>query len=263
MSKAADSAAFIRKATFALVALFLVGVGHRCSSGRLSFSNAVSEPKRDQEFPARFAASNAVPPPLEGCDDAVGGIESITIAGKRYWFGFAYSVDLVVSPLIDDPRVMAQFGSDHMLQRDGAHPPDYWQRQVSAAVEVSELSSDPGDRDFTGSEARSALQEIEDARNERRPAKVLLPYHLTYLLHATTASASAAEPQACSSDAGQAIRRLDNYEDCLSAALKIVSGAASPPANTDYDDALEVVSEYLQYYRRTVPENWRSLLLAP
>src|SRR6187401_3292868 len=95
------------------------------------------EPIR-REFPARHVPRDQVPRPLPRAEDAVGGIESITIDGKRYWFGFSFSADAVLSPLIDDPKVMAQFASDYMLQRDTedaerreiACPPEYWDKLV-------------------------------------------------------------------------------------------------------------------------------------
>jgi hypothetical protein len=111
-----------------------------------------------------------VPKPLAGSEDAVGGIESITIAGKRYWFGFSFSADAVLSPLIDDRKVMAQFGSDHMLQTDGAHPPEYWDELVGKAVNLSELSSEAGSRTFSGTEVREALEAIAEARRTKSTA---------------------------------------------------------------------------------------------
>lgn len=48
----------------------------------------------------------------------VGGIESMMVDGRRWFFGFDYSMDMAVSPLIDDPARMAEFASEHMLQTD-------------------------------------------------------------------------------------------------------------------------------------------------
>jgi hypothetical protein len=222
---------------------------------------AIKTPERDEEFPNRFVPKSAVPKPLDGAVDEVGGIESITIGGKRYWFGYSYEADMVLSPLIDDRRVMAQFGSDFMLQRDGAHPPEYWDELVASAVNLSELASDPGERDFTGVEIRDALREVEAARREKRPAKDLkLSTYLAELLDETNAVRTEL-PGACATDAGVAIRRLDKHDDCLRAALKVVSGKTAPPGEATLDDAFEIVSDQIASWRETVPENWRSLLL--
>ncbi|MFI6578372.1 hypothetical protein ACIBFB_21495 [Nocardiopsis sp. NPDC050513] len=80
--------------------------------------------------------------PLPGRDGHVGGIESMTIDGRRYYFGFDYKGDMVVSPLIDDPDAMAAFASEHMLLTDGAHDAAYWRDLVDDAVRESGLCYD-------------------------------------------------------------------------------------------------------------------------
>ena len=66
-----------------------------------------------------------IPAPIPDRLDEVGGIESMTVDGHRCYFGFCYSMDIAVSPLIDDPEVMAAFASQHMVQRDGAHDVEF------------------------------------------------------------------------------------------------------------------------------------------
>lgn len=225
--------------------------------------SVVAGPKRDKEFPQRFVPRVAVPRPYEGGQDAVGGIESIVVAGKRYWFGFSYKADAVLSPLIGDERVMAQFGSDYLLQTDGAHPPEFWLDLVQKAVQLSDLTGDDAAaRLFTGFEVRDALREVEAARREGRPAKgVELPGHLTYLFHAATEAIEEVGPFPCAGKWEQAYKQLDNYGNCRDGALKVIDGTVAPPTGTDYDDALEVMSQYAGYWRRNVPENWRTILL--
>lgn len=224
---------------------------------------SAAEPRRDKEFPQRFVPQVAVPRPYEGCQDAVAGIESIVVAGTRYWFAFSHRADAVLSPLISNQRIMAQFGSDYLLQTDGAHPPEYWLSLVEKAVPRSDLTdSDEASRTFTGFEVRDALREVEAARHEQRPAKnVALPYHLTYLFHAATEVVEEVGPFPCAGDWEQAYKQLDRYGNCREGAMRVVSGQVAPPAGTDYDDALEVISQYAGYWRRNVPENWRTILL--
>jgi hypothetical protein len=223
-----------------------------------------AEPKRDKEFPQRFVPRVAVPRPYDGGQDAVAGIESIVVAGTRYWFAFSHRADAVLSPLISDERIMAQFGSDYLLQTDGAHPPEYWLALVERAVRVSELTdNDSAARAFTGFEVRDALREVEAARLEERTARnVALPHHLTYLLHAATETVEEVGPFPCAGDWEQPYKQLDNYGNCRDGAMRVVSGQVAPPAGTDYDDALEVISQYAGYWRRNVPENWRTILLS-
>jgi hypothetical protein len=252
----------VRRTIAALFGISLVATLYRVARprpGQISWDSV--EPTRDEEFPSRFVPREKVPKPLEGWEDAVGGIESITIAGKRYWFGFCHGADAVISPLIDDRGVMAQFGSDYLLQTDGAHPPEYWDELVGKAVNLSDLSIEEGNRDFSGSEARDALEQIAEARRTKSPARGLrFPYHLSYLLDATTKGKST-PPYPCMDEKYASIKQLNQSQDCLSGALKVASGSTTPPFGTEYDDALEIISEHIAYWRRSVPENWRSLLL--
>jgi hypothetical protein len=81
----------------------------------------------------------------EGC---VGGIESMMVDGRRWFFGFDYRMDTVVSPLIDDPARMAEFASAYMLQTDGAHDVAYWRELVDSSVEVSDIVSEDEHRSY-------------------------------------------------------------------------------------------------------------------
>ena len=56
----------------------------------------------------------------------MGGVESIVIEDTRYFFGFSYSEDAVLSPLIDDKQVMAEFAAAYMKQRDGVAHDALW-----------------------------------------------------------------------------------------------------------------------------------------
>lgn len=104
--------------------------------------------------------------PLADRDGHIGGIESLVLDGRRYFFGFDYSSDLVVSPLIGDADAMAAFASVHMRQRTGEHDAEYWSALVAGSVDESALTA--GSREFTS----TALP---------RPRS-----HLLYLLGAAT-----------------------------------------------------------------------------
>jgi hypothetical protein len=80
--------------------------------------------------------------PITGRVGHVGGIESITVDGRRWYFGFDFRSDLVVSPLIDDSALMAAFAAQHMRQVDGPHDADYWSELVEMSVNESELADD-------------------------------------------------------------------------------------------------------------------------
>jgi len=199
--------------------------------------------------------------PWFGAEGAIGGIESITIGGKRYWFGFSYQADAVLSPLLDEQRAMAHFASEHMRQRDGAHPPSYWEPLVAAAVEESELSAEPGSRDFSGREVREVLELVAEARRQGGPVGVAeLPQHLTYLMGAA-ATGEDAWFDGAEGPVKRAFESLIANESCLTGALSVMSGKHPPPSGVTFTDALEVVAAQLAHWRHTTPENWRSLLL--
>ncbi|MFD7412648.1 hypothetical protein [Kitasatospora purpeofusca] len=112
-------------------------------------------------------------PPLPDRIGHVGGVESLTLDGRRYYFGFDFTSDLVVSPLIDDPRAMAAFASAYMRQRTGSHDAAHWDDLVALAVEGTALTGDDADRAVVSADLRGGL-----------PAS---GSHLLYLLGAATA----------------------------------------------------------------------------
>lgn len=111
-----------------------------------------------------------IPAPIPDRIGEVGGIESMTVDGRRWYFGFCFDMDIVVSPLIDDPDVMAAFASKHMVQNDGAHDAMYWRELVDASIKESYLVREDSDRTFDSASL---------AANRFTPS-----YHLTYLLGA-------------------------------------------------------------------------------
>ena len=64
--------------------------------------------------------------PLPGRVGPVGGAESVEVDQVRWYFGFDYGSDLVLSPLAGGRRAMAGFAAEHMRQVDGAHAPANW-----------------------------------------------------------------------------------------------------------------------------------------
>ncbi|MEE1770113.1 hypothetical protein PUR34_18665 [Streptomyces sp. JV185] len=88
-------------------------------------------------------------PGLTGRIGVVGGIESLVLDGRRLWFGFDFTSDQVLSPLIDDAGAMARYAAQHMRQRTGAHDESYWAHLVQAAVENSDLVRYDEQRTFT------------------------------------------------------------------------------------------------------------------
>lgn len=111
---------------------------------------------------------------LPGRTGAVGGIESLVLDGRRLWFGFDFSSDQVLSPLIDDAGAMARFAARHMRQRTGVHDEPYWAELVRTSVDGSDLVWGDEQRTFT-----TEALETGDAGAAHG--------HLLYLLDAATA----------------------------------------------------------------------------
>ncbi|WP_051756007.1 hypothetical protein [Kitasatospora purpeofusca] len=183
-------------------------------------------------------------PPLPDRIGHVGGVESLTLDGRRYYFGFDYSSDLVVSPLIDDPKAMAAFASEYMRQRTGRHDAAYWADLVALAVDGTALTGDDADRVVASADLRGGLPESGG--------------HLLYLLGAATGWEDWFEE---APEVRRAYERLGFDEDdpefvdhCLDAVRE--RGRQARP------DEWTVVHFHLTAAVRHLPGNWH-LLFAP
>ncbi len=127
----------------------------------------------------------AVPPPLAGRNGHVGAIEAIAIDGTMYFFGFDFRSDLVLSPLIESPALMARFASRHMVQRDGTHNEAYWRELVGMAKQTSELCNDDDGRRFNSRMLAATLARLAVVRGTGTPDPGFrIEHHLRYLLGA-------------------------------------------------------------------------------
>ncbi|MFE5842718.1 hypothetical protein ACFQ7N_13850 [Streptomyces niveus] len=69
---------------------------------------------------------------LPGRTGVIGGIESLVLDGRRLFFGFDFTSDQVLSPLIGDAGAMARYAARHLRQRTGVHDESYWAELVRA-----------------------------------------------------------------------------------------------------------------------------------
>ncbi|MGJ7606503.1 hypothetical protein ACSFA7_19330 [Variovorax sp. LT1R20] len=127
----------------------------------------------------------AVPTPLAERKGHVGAIEAVTLDGTMYFFGFDFSSDLVLSPLIADIDIAARFASQHMTQRDGTHDEAYWRELAGYAVEGSELATKEESRTFSTEALAAAIASLARVRREGTVEPgFAIEYHLRYLLGA-------------------------------------------------------------------------------
>ncbi|MEH1123131.1 hypothetical protein [Micromonospora sp. CPCC 206061] len=184
--------------------------------------------------------------PIEDREGHVGGIESMMVDGRRWFFGFDYSMDTAVSPLIDDPGRMAAFASEYMLQTDGAHDAAYWRELVDSSVEESGLVGEDEDRTFD---------------SETLAAQRLSPSsHLMYLMGAATAWDDSFfeddEIQAALTAIG--VRDRDRDWDCLE---QCIAAAQSDGAEVRASGTL-LMTRYQRFVFSNLPANWPEVFAA-
>lgn len=202
------------------------------------------------------------PPPIADRTGSVAGIESLTIDGRRYFFGFDYRSDLVVSPLIADAALMAAFASRWMEQADGPQDADYWRELADASVAESELTGDDEDREFSSQEMRRIAAQLAAARraNARQP-DLQIGKHALYLLGAASGWPDEALEEAA---VAAALERLaldpgDLQWDVVDESIAMLNGEEDLPAAASYADAAAVVESYLRTTVNGAPANWREL----
>lgn len=177
------------------------------------------------------------PEPLPGRVGHVAGIESLVLDGRRLWFGFDYQSDMVVSPLIEDPQVMAAFASAYLRQTDGEHDAAYWAELVDAAVTLSGLVPEDVHREFETARLRAELPE---------PGS-----HLLYLFDAV---AGWDESRSLPAEVREAYERLgfdeDDVNDCVDHCLEAIRGGGAGA------DECTVVCFHLSAAVPAFPGNW-------
>ncbi|WP_051305036.1 hypothetical protein [Chitinilyticum litopenaei] len=151
-----------------------------------------------------------------------GGIESIQLDEATYYFGFDYSNDLVISPLISNREAMTRFAAEYMEQTDGTHDAAYWEE---IADYESELCTDESSRIFSSTQFEEFLQALRRAHSDNTYSpEIRLEYHLLYLLGAASGWT------------------VGNIEDLLDQ-MTILRNEAALPDGESYTD-LEVDREF-------------------
>jgi hypothetical protein len=82
----------------------------------------------------------------------VGGIESIVVDGRRWFFGIDAGLDRVVSPLIDDEGRCRRSPAATCANAMVAHDEAYWRMPATNSIDYSDLTSDDTDREFASDE---------------------------------------------------------------------------------------------------------------
>ena len=200
--------------------------------------------KKKPPAPAATKTGPTVPLPLAGRKGHVGAIESLTLDGTMYFFGFDFGSDLVLSPLIADIDLAARFASQHMAQRDGVHDEAYWRELAGYAVDGSELSSEPESRTFSSQSLAAAVARLARVRREGTVEPgFAIEYHLRYLLGA--AGGWEVPEEAGAEDA-------DEWID-------VISGNEPLAEGTTLTDIAGRLQAHLNALVDTAPGNWSTL----
>lgn len=185
--------------------------------------------------------------PIADREGQVGGIESMVVDGRRWFFGLDYSMDTAISPLIDDPARMAEFASQHMLQRDGAHDVAYWRDLVDSSVELSGIVGRDEDRTYD---------------SETLAAQRLAPSsQLMYLMGAATAwdDSFFEDEDVQTALATIGVREVDREEwDCLDQCI-----AATRSDRAEVSQAgTHLMTRYQRFIFDNLPANWPEVFAA-
>ena len=124
--------------------------------------------------------------PLKGWETGkiIGGIESITYNGKRFYF--CASGDYVVSPLTSEINEIVSFAEHFMEKTTGKVSREHWIKEAHWSIDGSELASGVGERDFNSNTLNKLKNIIINAKTTNETNKSAdLPYHLLWLIAAS------------------------------------------------------------------------------
>lgn len=203
-----------------------------------------------------------LPPPLPDREGHISGVESITIDGKRWLFGFDYQSNLVVSPLIDDPDTMAAFASRYMMQTDGMHDAHYWMKIVLWAIDgVPGGLASPENANFSSSDFHRIAIELAAAQadNHALPG-FAIDYHMLYLL----AAAVGDRPPSVDATYASARQRIglsdrDSRLYLACDAVDLLNGSTPLTNGATYADVATFLRLCLSDIVDNAPANWRAV----
>ena len=192
--------------------------------------------------------------------DHVGGIESITLDGTRYFFGYDFCNDLVISPLIDDMDAMAAFACRYMEQMDGKHDAEYWRELAEDAVTYTDLACDDEDRDFTSQQMRDIVAQLKAIATRNQPAVNLpIEYHMLFLLQSACGDIDAlVDNDMRSAFQGIGLSLEEGILDCVDDCIDFMNGKANANVQGSYRDVAIAVQKFLATLAARLPDNWKT-----
>lgn len=180
---------------------------------------------------------------------AVGGIESIVVDGRRYFFGYSHRDDRVLTPLFTREDAIAEHAATHMAQTDGRHDAAFWSGMAHRAIAESDLTDAQG-QVIALAPLKAAVADLRrDTATVRALSGIVLPEHLYYLLEVNSEWPDGDPSPAVVQAAQRLGLEADDTSGWMEISAGVLSGATPLPKGAEFRDAAAV---YLWYFDRLV-----------
>lgn len=212
----------------------------------------------------------SLPPPIADREGMAGGIECIVIDGKRWFYGFdSFGDQLIITPLIDDPDMMAAFASRYMRSDHRLAPeaPAYWRQAVDRAIDGTEpnhIVSEP----FSTEDFRRIAASLKQAAADNRPVPgFTIPESLLDLLSVATGFERPSDMSAnVTMQAKFGFYEGENDVTCACLVVDMLAGREPLAPGATYAAAATYLRGYLADMVNRAPGNWKTMfqeLIAP
>jgi hypothetical protein len=206
----------------------------------------------------------ATPSPLPNYTGRVGGIESLTMDGRRYYFGFDYKNDAVLSPLIADIDVMASYAHKYMMQSHGSAAIKDWLAVAKNAIENSGYTRNESSQNYRSEFLAQIASDTDRAqKSDVALAEFNIDYDLRYLLDAAREWEEPTEKPTTSIALQKLNIDIDKHGwEYIDEAVAYLNSSKKLPTGATYSDAAIVIQDYFESAGRTMHGNW-ALIFSP
>jgi len=227
----------VRAATVIAIVLLLFS----CSSGDSEKSEASNESRGAYSMP-------------------VGGIESITVDGTDYYFGYSHIEDRVITRLFSSADEISDYAAKAMSQRDGMHDKAYWLAQANANHLDSELTDREG-QTISLTKLNDALLRLkQDSDLNQTIPSLVIPSHLGYLLEMNCNWPDEEPPLEIQTIAVRLGLEADDRSPWLDESAAILSGRSPLPKGASFNDARTLFLWYWKILVENQDHDWNSQL---
>jgi len=237
---------------------------------RLAWRDMVGFVKWDWQSSFAGPLPPNLPRPIAGREGMIGGIECIVIDGKRWFYGFnSFGDQLIITPLIDDPDVMAAFASWYMRSYHSDAPAKQadWREAVDRAIDGTEpnhIVSEP----FSTEDLRRIAASLKQAAADNRPVPgFTIPEGVLDLLAVARGFELPSDMSAnVSMQAKLGLSESDHDVNNACFVVDMLAGREPLEPGATYADAAAFLRGYLSDLVNRAPGNWKTMfqeLIAP